>query len=333
MAMAMAEAATTQHQASRTTLACVAAFVCAWSMIGNANAATNAVPEPITLTEQQLATPEGQALARAQDALRTGDVNDVEVQLERARELVGLTVAACGTKDINVSRALNNLALLQAASGDYGAAVENFRAAIASRELLGATLVADALINPLLGLGDTLMAMEEEEAAKAVYERAIHVTHVNEGPANVSQVPIIDALYEVYEAMGDGRESARMQELRFRLLQRHYEPTSDQFIDALEQRAQWARRIDNDELAAQSYARMITRIGERFGEDDPRLIDPLMQFAVVSIGRESGRFARTEAGLLNEARRSVNRAERIARDRAETQPDLLARTLVRMGDW
>lgn len=270
---------------------------------------------------------------RAQQELRTGDVDDLEDQLRRAREIVGLTVAACGPEDINVSRAINNLALLQVANGDFESAIENFQLVIAARESKRESMVTASLLNPLMGLAEALVTVEAAQAAIEIYERAIHITHVNDGPGNVEQVPIIDALAAVYEGMGSRGEADRLANLRFRLLERYYEPTSDQYFDALEQRAKWADRYDNDSQATYAYNRLIERMGERYGEDSPLLIEPLMAFATVSIGRRTGRYARTEQGLLQEARRAIKRAESIARDNADSDPTVLPRMLILKGDW
>lgn len=317
----------------RRQLPALAAALFAATAPPGATAASVSGPEPITLTESQLQTPEGQAVVEAQAALREGEFDNIDAQLERARELVGLTVAACGADDINVSRAVNNLALLQADSGDYAAAVQNFRAAITAREKLQNTFVETSLVNPILGLADTLVAIEAEDDAIELYERAIHITHVNDGPGNVAQVPIIDALAETYERIGSRSEASRLANLRFRLLARHYEPASDQYLDALEHRARWAARFDNDSQASYAYTRLIEHMGERFGEDSPLLIDPLMDFAIVSIGRRSGRYARTEQSLLQEARRAIKRAEDIARSHVDDNPTITARMLARKGDW
>ncbi|MEL6950885.1 MAG: hypothetical protein AAGM16_12325 [Pseudomonadota bacterium] len=282
-----------------------------------AQQAAVALPEPVILHDTEV-------------AYRSGD-DKLETRLERAREVVAQAAAAKGLRDNSVASARHNLALLQAEDGNYGPAIENFRAAIATREAVGRSLVAPDLVNSLVGLANALEAAGEEEAAITTLERAIHIAHVNEGPDTLSQVPFIDALSELYEDIGDSRESRRMHDHRYRIVQRSFEAGDDALVDALEYRARWARRVDNDELASLCYTQITQGLAKRFGDKDPRLIDPLMKFATVSLGRETGRYARTEQGLLSEARRAIGRAERIARESGDAE--VLARMLVRKGDW
>ncbi|MEO0616899.1 MAG: hypothetical protein AAFY69_12280 [Pseudomonadota bacterium] len=295
----------------------VALSMCLVAPVATAQQFAVALPEPVMLHDAEV-------------AYRAGD-DDLEARLERAREVVARAAAANGLRDDSVASARHNLALLQAEAGDYGPAIENFRAAIATREAVGRSLVAPGLVNPLIGLASALEAADEEEAAIATYERAIHITHVNEGPDTLSQVPLIDALSVLYEDIGEWRESRRMHDQRYRIVQRRYEAGDDALVDALEYRASWARRVDNDALASLCYTQITQGLAERFGDDDPRLIDPLMKFATVSLGRETGRYARTEQGLLSEARRAIGRAERIARQSGDAE--VLARMLVHKGDW
>ena len=295
----------------------LALALCLVAPVASAQLAAVALPEPVKLGDTEI-------------AYRAGD-DSLETRLERAREVVAQVAAANGLQDDAVASARHNLALLQMEAGNYGPAIENFRAAIATREAVGVSIVAPGLVNPLVGLASALEAAGEEEAAIATFERAIHITHVNEGLDTMSQVPFIDALSEIYEDIGDWRESRRMHDQRYRIVQKRYEAGDDALVDALEYRARWARRVDNDELASLCYTQITDGLAKRYSDKDTRLIDPLMKFATVSLGRETGRYARTEQGLLSEARRAIGRAERIARESGD--PEVLVRMLVSKGDW
>ncbi|MEO0614840.1 MAG: tetratricopeptide repeat protein, partial [Pseudomonadota bacterium] len=171
-----------------------------------------AVPEFIDITEADLATPLGAELDALQNEFRANVGVDPQRALELAKEIVALTAEAYGEDHDNLARALTNLAIVQAENTEYAAAIENYRAAIVSRERVDGTLVDGELINPLRGLASAFMALNEIDAAIPVYERAIHITHVNEGPNNLDQVQIIDALSRAYFFQGDLDTASDMQD-------------------------------------------------------------------------------------------------------------------------
>ena len=287
-----------------------------------------AVPEFIDITETALATPLGADLDALQNEFRANVGVDAQRALELAKEIVALTAQAYGEDHANLARALTNLAIVQAENTEYAAAIENYRAAIISRERVDGTLVDGELINPLRGLASAFMALNEIDAAIPVYERAIHISHVNEGPNNLDQVEIIDALSRAYFFQGDLDTASDMQDTIFRLRQRRFSEESDQYIDALIQRATWYSRLGDYEEAVQAYRRLERSISKKHGSDSPRLIEPLVALATAAISI-------TELGepAINEGRRAMARAVRIARENGEEDPERLARTLVKQGDW
>ncbi|MEL6950883.1 MAG: tetratricopeptide repeat protein [Pseudomonadota bacterium] len=294
----------------------------------NADEVAPAVPEFIDITDADLATPLGADLDGLQNEFRANVGVDAARALELAKEIVALTAEAYGEDHDNLARALTNLAIVQAENTEYAAAIENYRAAIISRERVDGTLVDGELINPLRGLANAFMALNEIDAAIPVYERAIHISHVNEGPNNLDQVEIIDALSRAYFFQGDLDTASDMQDTIFRLRQRRFTEESDQYIDALIQRATWFSRLGDFEEAVQAYRRLERSISKKHGSDSPRLIEPLVALATAAISI-------TDLGepAINEGRRAMARAVRIARNNGEEDPERLARTLVKQGDW
>ena len=288
----------------------------------------SAIPEFITLTEADLQTPIGTELASAQEAFRESLTEDPERALEIAKQIVTLTAEFYGESHESVSQALTNLAIVQAENTNFGAAIENYGAAIRARERGSKSIVSPELINPLRGLAGAYMALNEIELAIPIYERAIHISHVNEGPNNLDQVELIDALSRAYFFQGELDTASDMQDAIFRLRQRRFDDNPDQYIDALVQRSAWYSRLGNWEEAVQAYRRLERTISKQYGAEDIRLIEPLVSLANAAIMiPEAGEPA------LNEGRRAIARAVRIARAHAEDDQERFARTLVDQGDW
>ncbi|MEO0346555.1 MAG: tetratricopeptide repeat protein [Pseudomonadota bacterium] len=171
------------------------------------------------------------------------------------------------------------------------------------------------------------------DRAVLAYQESIEVIRANQGENSVGQVAVANALAETLMARGDRRDAAKLQERTFLLQKAFYGPDSPQLLDALYTRARWAERTSMAESAARAYQRIVNIISKHYGAYEADLIDPLMAFAFVSLDRETGKFARTPRSIQMEADRAAARAVRIARRTADTDPALLARTLVRQGDW
>ena len=171
------------------------------------------------------------------------------------------------------------------------------------------------------------------DRAVLAYEEAIRIIQTNQGENSVAQVAVANALAETLMARGDRRDAAALQERTYRLQKAYYGDDSPQLLDALYTRARWAERTSTAESAARAYQRIVNIVSEHYGPYEADLIDPLMAFAFVSLDRETGKFARTPRSIQMEADRAAARAVRIARRTADTDPGLLARTLVRQGDW
>ena len=228
------------------------------------------------------------------------------------------------------------------------------------------------LINPLVGMGGALMALGEVELAIPFLERAVHISHVNSGVENVDQVEILDALSHAYLESGDVYTSSELQDAILLLRQRRAADDPEQYLDALEQRSNWYVRVGEYDNAVWSFRRLTSAIAKRYGDDDLRLIEPLVALADAGLksamqdadrgvrpvaapqfrSSRTGRRCRGDGscagGILDESRQlpvaaqygvfgegmgALNHAVRIARIHESEHPEQLARTLVYQGDW
>ena len=148
--------------------------------------------------------------------------------------------------------------------------------AIEILETLGDRLNA-SLINPLRGLGAAQLGGGRPDLATQTFDRATHITHVNEGPHNIEQVEILEALAEANVRLGD-LDTARDVLDRIHILNvRHFSNDALGLLPSLMRRATWQHRAGyhNDERA--TYRRAIRIVEESAGRDDPRLIEPLIR--------------------------------------------------------
>ena len=222
-------------------------------------------------------------------------------------------------------------------------------------ERAAGSMSAPQLANPLLGLADAYRANGDPELAIPLYERVVRISHIHDGPANLAQIPAADALSRTLLAVGERREATKIQESLYRLQQRHFGPDSDGYVDALLKRARWYQQVGGHETAATSFRRAAHLLAERHGPEHVSLIEPLVAYAFAAPkrspigaqidtdpaadvpsparGQIGFRARRNIVYVILEARRTVERAVRVARANADHDPTLLPLTLVAEGDW
>ncbi|HEY5654482.1 MAG TPA: tetratricopeptide repeat protein, partial [Woeseiaceae bacterium] len=103
-----------------------------------------------------------------------------------AKQLVELSIRERGRDHKDIAAALVNLGIAQYRLEQYDLAELNFSAAIRAIERSDSRL-SPYLVNPLKGLGATQLKLGEPVEALETFDRAVHVTHVNEGPQNLDQ--------------------------------------------------------------------------------------------------------------------------------------------------
>ena len=97
-----------------------------------------------------------------------------------AKRAIGLAIQIFGTESKEFARALINLGILQNATRQYDAAAQNFNSAIEIIESVDDRLNL-SLVEPLKGLGISQLEIGDLIQAKKTLNKAVHITHVNEG--------------------------------------------------------------------------------------------------------------------------------------------------------
>jgi tetratricopeptide (TPR) repeat protein len=191
-----------------------------------------------------------------------------------AKRIVTLAIEVTGPRSSETAKALTNLGIVQHRNKQFDAAQQNFMTAIDIIEDLEDRL-NDRLINPLKGLGAAQLEGGRPDLAALTFGRAIHITHVNEGPHNVEQIEILESLAETSLRLGSVEEAREMHDKIYMLHQRRYEDDQLSLVPSLMRRAEWQHRAGYivDEQA--TYRRAIRIIEQNAGKKDLLLIEPL----------------------------------------------------------
>lgn len=277
-----------------------------------------------TLDERLAAEFERYRRLLAEDALDEADVS--------AKRIVQMVMKVHGPESIEASKALNNLALVQHKNGQYGAAIQNFEAAVEIIETVEDRL-NEKLVNPLKGLGAAQLGSGRPDLAQQTFNRATHITHVNEGPHNIEQVEILESLAQSAMLLGDAKGARNFLNRIHVLNVRHFEGNDLALVPSLLRRASWqhAARYFMDERA--TYRRAIRIIESTLGKDDPQLILPLSKLAESYYFVDLTQSNPQLSGPVSSGEIYFKRAERIAEDTPGISWRVLAETKLALADY
>ena len=248
-----------------------------------------------------------------------------------AKRVVEMAIKFYGPQTHETAKALNNLAIVQHQNQQYDAAVQNFSSAIEILEILEDRL-NEGLVNPLKGLGAAQLSQGRPDLASRSFQRATHITHVNEGPHNIEQVEILESLAEASVRLGELEQARDVLDRIHMLNVRHFKGDALGLLPSLMRRGEWQHRAGyyNDERA--TYRRAIRIIETSVGKNDPRLITPLLKLGESYYFYDTyGEGPGTISGATGET--YFKRAVRIA-ESADDLPWLeLAETRLALADY
>jgi tetratricopeptide (TPR) repeat protein len=305
--------------------------------------------EPAIVLEDEVETSENEAstdpdLQRSVDAqeqlaqdfalykslLASGLTADADVV---AKRIVELSIRENGFETADTAKALTNLAIVQHRNQDYETAQQNYEAAIGIIERVEDRLNSD-LINPLRGLGAAQLAAGRPDLALESFGRARHVSHVNEGPHNLDQIDIIEALAEIYIRIGEVETAYDLQDRIYQLYARRYEKDSADIVPALYKRAEWQHRLRQYGRERETYRRIIKIIEKHHGKNDLLLVEPLTGLGhsylyVSDIDRD---YQRGNAGLTT-GEIFIKRAKRIAEEHPDSTWEQKENSYLSLADY
>jgi tetratricopeptide (TPR) repeat protein len=249
-----------------------------------------------------------------------------------AKQIIEMSIRLTGPESSDTSSALTNLAIVQFETEDYEAAQQNFAAAIEIIEDTEDQLNAQ-LILPLRGLGAAQLASDRPDLAYRSFKRAVHISHVNEGPHNVDQIEILEALAEANLRLGNSEDARNNQDMIYALNIRHYVENSIDMVPSLERRAKWQRRTGYilDERA--TYRRIIRIVESENGKDDISLIEPLIKLGESYFYVNQSSPASYQPTTTGSGEMYFKRAIRIATEHPDADWTLLAKAKLKLGDY
>ena len=249
-----------------------------------------------------------------------------------AKRVVELALQVRGARSTDFAKALTNLAIVQHRTRQYDAAQQNFQSAIEIIED-NEDRLNEQLVNPLKGLGASQLEGGRPDLANDSFRRAVHVTHVNEGPHNLDQIDILESIAEANLRLGANEDARNIQETIFSLNLRAYAADSAALVKSLMRRAGWQHRAGfiNDE---RTTLRQVIRIVEdNSGKNDLRLVGPLMQLGRSYFYVDVSGSAALQGNTMTTGEIYFKRALRISRASSETDWQVLANASLALGDY
>lgn len=249
-----------------------------------------------------------------------------------AKQIVELTIKVYDVNSLESAKALTNLAIVQHNNREYEAAETNYQTSIEIIEQTTDRLNA-ALINPLKGLAATQLAIGRPDMARETFDRAIHVSQVNEGPHNKDQIAVLESLAEIFIAVGDHKGAVDIQERMFAIESRNIDPDSVDLIPALKHQAHWQHRLQLYDRERVSWRKIISVIEDEHGKDDLQLIPPL-----TSLGKSYLYITPVEYDMQPEVSVAsgesyLRRANRIAEENPDSTWQIHEQTMLALGDY
>ena len=249
-----------------------------------------------------------------------------------AKQVVELSIRLNGLDSMDSARAISNLGIAQHHNKDYESAMRNFSASIDIIERIDNRL-SGALINPLKGLAATQAAIGRPDLAKQSYQRAVHVSHVNEGPHNKDQIETLESMAELHISLGDYEDATDVQRSIFAIQSRNIDPASMEILPALERRARWEHRLQRYDRERVTWRQVINIIEKEHGKDSLHLIPPL-----TNLGKSYLFVAPIEFDYQPEVSSAsgesyLRRAARIAEENPDSDWQLVEKTMLALGDY
>jgi tetratricopeptide (TPR) repeat protein len=279
-----------------------------------------------------------------------------EEALPHARQVVELSESG-EDPDYELPIAYNNLGATQYQLGDYAGASDSYRKSL---DMLEATqgISSRRLVVPLAGLGAVFAAQEDFPAAADLYARALAVSRRADGLFNLQQLPLIKLAADTKYAISDfrGAESEYMYALK--IAEQNYGYGDVRTIPPLLELATFYEGL-REFIAARMY-HMRARDAALAANPgySPEAVEALtgiarchrLQYTMDPETLESQQPARDEitgemvGKVYKESRvpppmadrtglKAVQQALELLRAAPKPPPDLMARTLIELGDW
>ncbi len=206
-----------------------------------------------------------------------------------------------------------------------------------------------ALVRPITLLGDAQMAQGDYARALQNYERAVHLSRVNDGLNTPQQVTIVYREADAYRRLGDYELANAREEYAYHVLRRSYEPTDEALLPGMYHLAHWYEATGNP-FAARAVYEDAERIIVANGKDDTPMAIPVFQGIARTYRMErfppfyAAAIATTEAATSTfdqpiavnnfpAGERALQRIVQIRQEQQDAEPLALAESVLDLADW
>ncbi len=281
-------------------------------------------------TERSLQVRELQRLFNVyREALENEDYLEADTL---AKRVVELSIKLNGLDSHDSAKAITNLGIAQHKNGDFESALRNFIASIDIVERIDDNL-SEALINPLQGLAASQASVGRPDLARLAYQRAVHVSHVNDGPHNREQIDILESLAELHISQSDFTEAGSIQDHIFAIQSRNLDPLSTDLIPALERKALWLHRLQRYDQERSIWREIIKITQHHYGKEGLELIAPLSSLGRTYLFANPNDFEFQPDVSAKSGDGYLRRANRIAERHPDSDWEIVKDTLLQLADY
>jgi len=249
-----------------------------------------------------------------------------------AKRVVEMSIDLNGIDSHDSAKAITNLGIAQHHNRDYESAMRNFESSIDIIERIDDRL-SSSLINPLRGLAATQALTGRPAMAKRSYERAVHVSHVNDGPHNPDQVTTLASIAELSISVGDLSVADDIQEQIYAIQSRNIDPQSLDIIPAMEIKAGWQHRLQQYREERLTLRKIISVLQRHKGKDSLELIAPLTNLGKSFLFISQTQFNYHDDVSATSGESYLRRANRIADTNPDSTWQIVESTLLALGDY
>ena len=114
-----------------------------------------------------------------------------------AKQRIEQAIRDYGLNSHESANAMIDLAIAQLGLEDFESSITNYETAINIIERVENQL-DKRLINPLKGLAEAQLKINRADLAEVTFNRALHISHVNDGPHNLEQMESLNSLADLY---------------------------------------------------------------------------------------------------------------------------------------
>ena len=143
-----------------------------------------------------------------------------EEAINLAQNIIDDNSSLVVAEPIIYGKLLGNLAVVLNYAGQYEDSLSVFTSALKFMEP-ALPQFSPELINVILAKASTLITMEKLDEAKQQLRRAQHITHRDDGVYTVSQLPIVEKLFEISSRTGDYLNSDKQKYFTLQVLKKN----------------------------------------------------------------------------------------------------------------